>query len=362
MPAAFMIFSGQPKQLGGCEIYRGTMPLTYLGQINGWTTGWAFYTDLLEEYKKHGKSFWADFFYKNDVFIFPRMVLMPNAPTEVKMQIDALFTAIRKSKKAVVYEVDDDFTNLHRRVTDGSAIDVASKCSAISVTTPYLSRLMIKHTKRPCYILPNYVEGRLWHKPPEKRFYDTMLTIGLTGSPSHEKDWDVVAPAMHRLSRKYPNVKFVIGGYFPEYLSGIDSAEYIPGLPYDQYAELIKQCDVILAPVNPNDPFNMGKSPIKAVEGMSAARTLPSGEVAGAAVIATRNPVYELAIQHEKTGLLVDHHTPEAWEAALERIISDDGLRKHLQIKALARSKSHWTIESNAHRWGSAYLKVLKRG
>jgi len=187
-----------------------------------------------------------------------------------------------------------------------------------------------------------------------------MLTVGLTGSPSHEKDWTVVAPAIHRLSRKYPNVKFIIGGYFPEYLTGVEGADYIPGLPYDQYSALIKQCDIILAPVDPNDQFNMGKSPIKAVEGMSAARVLDSGETAGAAVIATGNPVYRLAIQHEKTGLLVDNHTPEAWEAAIERVITDDGLRKQLQIKALERSKSHWTIEANAHKWSRAYMKTLK--
>jgi glycosyltransferase involved in cell wall biosynthesis len=352
------IYMGAVRNPGACEIYRGDMPMHFLGQQPGWAASWTWFGDLWEQYRKRGAAAWQDVIEQNDIFVFPR-VYIPDEPS--KQALAAFYSLLRLAGKRIVYETDDDYTNEHRPVVDGDSLTPARWSDAITVTTPYLADLMKKRTKRPVYVLPNCIDPALWRDGCAPERHETMkdtVLIGLTGSATHYGDWQVLAPVLRELMDANPNSHLIVMGFHPDYLSNLPRTTYLPGYTYTRYAQVIRGCDIILAPVNPSDPFNMGKSPIKAVEGQAAQRLLDNGYPAGAAVIATDNPIYRLAVKHGKTGLLVQH-TPEAWRDAVQALITCTELRHELQVKGFQSVYRHYDITKEWTQWAKAYRRIL---
>lgn len=330
--------------MSGCEIYRISLPLYRLGETAGFETVW-MPMDLVPMMGEKILGF--------DVYILPRLwsndqnvADMMKAPimqllvSTGKMRADTqtpVVDMLHAFGKKVVYEVDDDFTN-HFRVVHGGgegAIKVARACDAVIVSTPYLQTLMEEETGRPVFLCRNYIEPAHFARPSGPRQIPG-LTIGVTGSHTHEADWRVLEEVLPSVLEKYPQVTLVVGGYLPDYFpQPSDRVVFIPWADYAVYTETLRQMDIILAPVDPNDFFNMSKSPIKALEGMAAERLI-EGRHAGAAVIATDMPVYRDAIDSGYNGLLVKH-TPQAWEHGISSLIEDVSLRTR--------------IARNGHRW-----------
>lgn len=359
MPRAIALYMGQEKAPGACEIYRINKPFYYLDGNRGWRCGWAHFSHLVEEsMRSHPSVYWErNFRDAYDVFVFPRFYV-PNTPA--RDQVLNVIALLRDYGKLVIYEVDDDYTNEYRQVVDGDAITPASLCDAITVTTPMLAERMTRLTGRPAYVLPNMCDPALWHRPSKiNRLHPNKITIGLSGSATHHGDWRVLETVMPRILREYSGkVHFLLTGYHPEYLHHLPNTDYLPGMDYRSYAELVKSCDIVLAPVDPLDGFNNSKSEIKTTEGQSAMRLI-AGFNAGAAVIATDNPVYRLGVQHEKTGLLVEH-TPDAWYDALKRVIENKRFREDLQINGHKWAKRHRNMQTGWPQWATLYSNLLR--
>jgi glycosyltransferase involved in cell wall biosynthesis len=83
------------------------------------------------------------------------------------------------------------------------------------------------------------------------------------------------------------------------------------------------------------------------------------GKPAGAAVVATDNKVYRLAVQHGRNGLLVEH-TPDGWFNALDKLLSNDSERFGLQYQAYKDAWTRFDITTNSNRWFSAYTSILR--
>lgn len=350
MTRVITLHMGQaPENPSGCEIYRGHMPMHFL-KINGWVAHWHYFENLWAE-AQIDRSVWERLL-QYDVFVFPRMYVNNEAAL---LGISDLLALLRQAGKAIVYEVDDDFTNMDRKVIDGDAIAIAKQADAITVTTPHLRKIMQKVTGRPAYVLPNSLDPGLWQGPRIEMKMPPSLRIGLTGSITHERDWKVLMRVVPQIKRDFPDVQFVVGGFLPDYIDP-DLVTFVPPMPYGHYAHVIKNMDIVLAPVN-NDLFNMGKSPIKVVEGMGAARVLDDN-LAGAAVIASDHPVYQLAIQHGRTGLLVKHE-PDAWYEAIAQTIEDAALRHRLQREGYSWAWTKHDMSKNWRMWAKAYRKII---
>lgn len=348
-PGVVALFGGLEKQLGGCEIYRVAMPLYALGKTNRWDTGWTWLGELLLKPQKLALILSA-----TDVVVFPRLYM----PEASEAMIDDFFGLLEESGVRTVYEVDDDFTNEYRHVIDGDAMVIARRCDAITVTTPLLAERMTKLTGRKSHVLPNSIDPNVWMAGEVKRkVADGDVIIALTGSATHAQDWSILEGVLPSLLDKYPFLHVILGGYTPDYIGTHPRLERIPPLDYARYANMLRQCDIVLAPVDPTDKFNLFKSPIKAVEGMSAQRMV-GHYWGGSAVIATRNPVYELAIDNGKDGLLLPHERNE-WIAALERVIEDKDYRQRLQWNAWKRAQKDFLITRNVRLWEKAYRDVL---
>lgn len=344
----------------GCEIYRVNMPLVFLGAGGRHQAIYKRKSELKEVYAKTGQSLFAEIARNFDVVVLPRLT----SGQGIALQgIAAFIRLIRGFGARAVYEIDDDFSNKHRDLTAmgiSDAMTIASWCDAITVTTPYLADMMRKETQRPTYVLPNMLAPDLWRRP-EHRIESPYLTIGLTGSVTHEADWKVLETVLPRiLDNTYDvEVRLVLMGFHPDYLSNLPRTAYLPGFDFGTYAEVIRSCDIILAPVVPDDPFNLCKSPIKVIEGMGASRPVGSG-IGGAACIATDNPVYRLAIEHNKTGLLVSH-TPEGWYEAIDGLLRNEAKRHQIQVAGHTWTWNHHDISRTWTSWASAYQRIIAK-
>jgi len=88
------------------------------------------------------------------------------------------------------------------------------------------------------------------------------------------------------------------------------------------------------------------------------AERLVRGTKAGAAVIATDNAVYRLAVQHGVNGLLVQQ-TPESWYENLSALIVDTPTRQRLQKKGYQWVWLHHNMAQGWRKWATTYQQIL---
>lgn len=347
----------QPGQvLSACQIYRTNLPYYYLNQ-HGWQAEWDNWNYIKMDYEQRGKVAFLDLVKKYDIFVFPRLTAAEDTTLE---GLGALFELIHLARKRIIYEVDDDFTNKHRDLTGMGvhrAVDLAKAADAVTVTTPYLAETMRKATSRPVHVIPNMVGPELWRKP--ENYTEHPLTIGLTGSQTHYYDWMVLKDVLPRLAEEFPELRILVAGFFPNYLRELPNIISLPPTAYDDYVEIVRQCDIVLAPVDPEDKFNDSKSPIKVIEGMAASRPV-GNTIGGAATIATGNKVYKLAVEHNRNGLLCTQ-TPEAWYTAIHRLITNPEELKRLQLAGHQWVWKRHDASTQWVEWARAYNKVMAR-
>lgn len=349
------LFAGQQRPLGACEIYRVTMPLASLAKQRGRHVSWVFLSDYTAHAQQTQYRSVVEDFKRYKIWIFPRLYVENEYQAEM---IDYIFTVIKMYGGKVIYETDDDYTNRYRKVHDGDIQSVLRGVNAITVTTPYLADTMKEYARKPVYSLPNCVDRETWGTERSQRqdALKNKVVIALTGSPTHENDWRVLQNVLPRIAER-EDVVILNGGYHPEYLANMPNTIYLPPVDYNTYVEVIRSADIVLCPVDPSDKFNMGKSDLKAVEGMGATRQL-NGQSAGAAVIATNNPVYRLSVKDGVNGLLVGH-TENEWYNAINRLLINPGLRWQLQYNAHEWVWRHRDVDKVASQWDRVYRKVL---
>jgi len=240
------------ENIGGCEIYRVTLPLTQLGQ-HGWTAEWMPLDDAAALGNQGGLARLLAY----DIYILPRLV-----PLEWDYGIDAWRQLVQMQGKLVVYETDDDYTNEHRTVHGGGedAIELARKCDSVTVSTPYLRQLMLENGCKDVHMLPNCVDMHFWETTATMRVDVDYLTIGLTGSETHKDDWRVLASVMPHILADYPTVRFLLGGYHPPYFEGLPDERVLrqEGVPYSHYPLVVAAADIVLCPVDPQDCIHIG--------------------------------------------------------------------------------------------------------
>lgn len=227
----------------GCEYYRIYVPFKYLNR-NGVEAHIIYNKDLPRSGGRLAPIV------DREIIILPRITVAGTG-----LSIAPGIRGISRAK--IVYEVDDDLTNKHRYVGE-DVLPVARQCDAMTVTTPRLAKIM--DVGIPTYVCPNHIDFEViptWNERP-----DGVL---VTGSPSHAKDWEQIVPTVRQLLED--GVRVVTLGYNPPYLSELG----VPNIPFQKYVDYLDTMSAFkvgLAPVT-DDPFNLGKSNIKALEYMA---------------------------------------------------------------------------------------------
>ena len=338
------MFLHQDHKVHGCQAYRMLIPADELSR-QGYLCDYLYFEQAQKIAQAEAARGLAGLGIGSyDLYILPRFAVQANLGTDM----------LRQAGKKVVFEVDDDFTNQYRRVMSDDDVHllwdfVTNVADAVTVTTPYLADLMRKRAHKPVYILPNSVRWDEWQRPKRER-----LTIGLTGSDTHGKDWGLLARVLPRVLQRHPEVDLYVLGWLPDWAKDLALAfpeqVILDGgwYTYPEYAPRAAGFHITLCPLDPDDEFNKSKSAIKAIEAMAC----------GSLAIATDTNVYRPALGHGSRGLLVKH-TPEEWEAALESALTSSGLREKLTRKARAYARTHHAIDQTWSQWLHAYRDIV---
>jgi glycosyltransferase involved in cell wall biosynthesis len=254
--------------------------------------------------------------------------------------------ALQRRGKRFVIDYDDDLINIpahnpaSQGVTPSEVIRAVCQVDAITVTSEALAAVYRPYARR-TGIIPNFVDVASWPiRPPREG-----LTIGLVGSASHHEDWKLIAGPMRRIRARFPDVRFLVAGYLPDYLEGV-ATEHVPWQDIAAYQATVNRIDIGLCPLLADD-FNKRKTPIKAME----------YALAHAAVVASPILYRELI---GSRGTLA--RSESDWEAAIATYITDADRRKRDAAALHHHVISRCDVAHHAGAIYTTYRKLLSTG
>ena len=279
-----------------------------------------------------------------------------------------------KRESAIVLEYDDDHTG-SRQLANYEHYELVGelmrRADALTVTTPWLrQRCLEAAPDTPVYVLPNCVHFGAWQEWPRwKRWPERYIVIGLTGSVTHYDDWLVLGTALPQIMRDHGNVALLLQGFVPDYLEPL-LAQYPDRVyaddkfrVYEEYPSVVRQADIVLCPVVPEDAFNQAKSGIKAIEALAAGRPLASGGVGGAAPIVSPLNYYREVVGHgSHRGITIkDHHNADEWYDAIATLVTDQEKRERYGRLGWNWVRKNRAIETKWRLWWDAYRDIYRR-
>ena len=229
---------------------------------------------------------------------------------------------------------------------------------AVVVTTNPLAAAITPLNRR-VYPLSNGLSEAMLAAPAkarqrlEQESGSSVTLIGFaSGTPSHQRDFAVVAEPLARLLQRHSDLRLVLVGWIdpsvhPCLVTCAGQIERRPKVPLlDLYGE-VARFSINLAPLEIDNPFNAGKSAIRVTT--AAAVAVPS--------VASPTAPLQDAIVAGHSGLLAN--TAEEWEAGIEQLLLEPGLRSAMgsaaQIDVISRFG--WTDWAEQAR--SVYATIL---
>lgn len=349
--------------------------LAFFGQETGctlWRTFWP-YTEL----QRRGYRAW--FKDKDDPecrapefapLVASRLdaIILPRMSWGDQRAGDRMVNAWHAAGLAVIYEIDDDAFSpgiVHRQYSTHEEerakgleqleqdrldrIHCLQQCDGVTVTTQRLKTIVRQFTDAPVEVVPNAIDTRWWRQTlrGHKRVIPP-LTIGWAGGNRYTEDLEPVAEAWGRISRRYPEVAFVVQGHVSPVLADAvpeERIKVIPWLSLEEYPRGLLNIDIACCSVAPK-LFNTAKTPIKLWE-----MTL-----SGAACVVS--PTLYGSVATDGEDALVAE-TADEWEAALSSLIEDADLHRRLHRAQRKRVAAEHSMEVNWQRWPQAWARIV---
>ena len=221
------------------------------------------------------------------------------------------------------------------------------ECDLATSPTHFLSAKMEELTQQPAYTLPNgydyetlLLSNEIIQNPKSN---ETVIRIGYAGgTQTHQKDFELVVPALVKIFNEFPNVRLVIFSdalkidefsLMSDYKNRIENRQMV-SLNELQYE--IARFDINIAPLILN-PFNEAKSELKYFE--AALLQIPT--------IASPASPFKEVIHHGKNGFLALDSSQ--WYDCIKKLIDDPGLRKRIGKTARQHVLWHFSPEQRNH-------------
>jgi len=186
------------------------------------------------------------------------------------------------------------------------------RADVVTTSSHYLAEYAARYSSK-VTILPMTVDTDLWHPAEEHRHADETV-IGWAGAPVNLPNLNRLEPVLRTLLDRYPSVRLaVFSGQRPELQCRYDYYPFAPGAEYG----FIRSLDIGLLPL-PDEPYTLGKSPIKAIQYLACGVPVV-GEIHGGAPAEIVTPDNGIAV-----------HSEQEWLQALEKLIQDRALRQSL--------------------------------
>lgn len=231
-------------------------------------------------------------------------------------------------KKILWKDGENGFSLVRNRQMQASYKKILQLADLVQCSTSEVQKAVERElTPRRIRTFPNMV--RFDHYPQVDLKEDPKkIKILWQGGASHYEDWFPLKDAIGRLTRKYPEIHWMIWGTQYPWVNELLPAHRYTFHDWCAYPEYkvrmaIMGHDISIAPLTDN-VFNRCRSAIKWYEA-SVLKKMP-------ATLAQNTGPYKAEIQDEQTGLLFNN--PAEFEEKLSRLIEDTKLRKELGANA----------------------------
>jgi glycosyltransferase involved in cell wall biosynthesis len=189
-----------------------------------------------------------------------------------------------------------------------------SVASAVSVTTPVLMNQYKPFAKK-IFVFPNAMDMKAWDIGKKVQRDPNRIQILWQGGVSHYEDFWEIIEVIPEITRKYPQVHWVMmGAQWEHFWKDVpkDRYEYLDWVMIEAYPYRMQLigADIGICPLR-DTSFNRCKSSIKYYE--HAALGIPT--------VASNIPPYADDIEDGKTGYLAT--TKDEWVDKLSRLIED---------------------------------------
>lgn len=331
---------GLSNQDSGVYFYRVTQPLEHIGKqklanihhlpIYGQHNDHFTSKQYIEYFAKELK--WAD-------------VIMTTTPSD--REYLALILAMKERGKCkLVVDVDDDLLSAHieptspaykpfndssRRLTEYSQFSM-QVADLLTVSTEYLKE-RLSHLNKNIVVIKNCIDTDFFKyiNSPDK------ITIGYTGSGSHQADWNMTEPILHELKDKHKDVKIKVLG--PMQMNAAIDTQI-------KWSELM-QYPQTLASLG----FTIGIAPLKDTLMTRAKSNLRWLEYSAMSIPTVASDV--VPFRGIKNILLATE--PEEWKEQLEKLILDEKLRTQLGKGAYNEMRK----EYNPYEWSRRLYNAI---
>ena len=372
------LFSGGKRVWGYFKLFLKTIFKNPKGDVLFITTGigdsarYRAYNQA-EELNKHGIKAavtvldhpnLVKFANKFKIFIFNR--------TLVTNKAKKLIAEIKKQNKEIIFDTDDlvfDAELMHqaesyqkmnalekRQYEKGVGEEILSDSYVriCTTTTSFIKDILIEKYQKKVFVSRNKIndhEVEIADGFMAKKALNNSKEIKLgyfSGTMSHNKDFSTITDALFQIMKKYSQVKLVLVGPLSveNKLNQFQSRIIHSGLaPIKKHYENISNVDINLAPLVKDDPFCEAKSELKFFE----------AGIVKTPTVAVRNQTFSEAIEDGVDGFLADN--TEEWVEKIERLISDEKLRKGMGEKARKKVMRNYT-NKNSHN--EEYYNFLK--
>jgi hypothetical protein len=193
-------------------------------------------------------------------------------------------------------------------------------CDGAIVTNEFLAARVRAFCDIPCAVVPNFLNHEqialnariMTAKRATSYATDGTPTIGyFSGSPSHNRDFAVVAPALARLLARDPRLRLRVVGFLdshPAMAPFRDRVEIVPLQDFLNLQRLVGEVEVNIAPLQDN-VFTNCKSELKFFEAAAV----------GTLTAATPTFTFAQAIRDGENGFLAP---APRWEEAIDQVLA----------------------------------------
>lgn len=294
---------------------------------------------------------------------------------EYTTEVELFIKEARKHGKKVCFDVDDlitdtkytdqvpfvqELSKLDKELFDTSVMNIGKTlavCDIATTTTEALASELGKVTPN-IYINRNTAskemvassEAALRKRNIHDNLESDKIWIGyFSGSLTHNKDFEIVRPALVQIMEENKNVGLILVGELEAsdvLMKFNDRIVRRPAVDWRKLPELIVEADINLAPLE-DTLFNECKSEIKWSE--AALVKVPT--------IASRVGAFEKMIENNVTGILCDN-SDEDWYEGLKRLVTDFELRSKIADNAYSFAQRHCTTTGTAKKYCS-FIETL---
>lgn len=327
--------------------------------------------NMAQALNTHSSRYSATYFFLHDLQSVDNLADFVDVLVLVRVRfdsdVDRLTRRFRLAKKPILFDLDDHIFDLdsvallvaslnqgltrHGRIEKWTGVvgrirQSLALVDGVITTTDFLAEQIRASFDHPVAVVPNFLNDEQWdysetlRNTVSKPSSDQPIIGYFSGSPSHNRDYQIAEDGLRAVLEEYPGARLRIAGYLDVPDSLLTYTHRIDRLPFMDFLGLqraIAEVSVNLSPVQHN-VFAHSKSELKYFE--AAAVDTPT--------IASPAPTFQAVIDHGSNGYLADAaEWPEVFRLVLD---ASEQERAALAHTARDHVKAHYTSAAVAPR------------